>query len=555
MGKDRSDRQAVKMHVEPNCPLVFVDMFKPPRNQISFNSENFECTDDYSVVRNMMNEGKILSMPDNAHVIEWYNGFAKNSCSGYPDMDSYLTNGQLHAAQMPILTPQVPNALAAETSKVAAPYVSCSVQNMTDCSNRYAPSCVPGKTESPVLPPQFSANVATISTTENTTKAGSGEYRNSESGQKIPAQYYQSAEHVNTEIDVGMESGFSVPPSEIWKQVAQSWSQVQCMQQDDYSNGNCKSARSHDLGESSSKLACDRNSSIQNWLSSSVVDAEEMKNAGLELRDDGCNYGSGCGEETYARANDANVCMPNESKKIQSSSNSKPAKLNLDLCVGDQNLNLNIGGTNEKVSLDVSLTEKELDIKDRDKLGPGYSPLTMMLPEDLEDYTLEISVSTADSPGKFWVHLINEDALMIDDITEEVNKYCRSVIKVNGSLILADIQSVKMNSPCLVKSPEDNCFYRALVLNKSFADKKFQIKVLYVDFGGTDFVDQIFDLPQYLVDLSPPMAICCRLWNLLPSKSVWSEESKALFRSSVIGYNKRLVAYLGDNYHPGQKVW
>ncbi|XP_054285717.1 maternal protein tudor-like isoform X2 [Macrosteles quadrilineatus] len=129
--------------------------------------------------------------------------------------------------------------------------------------------------------------------------------------------------------------------------------------------------------------------------------------------------------------------------------------------------------------------------------------------------TDKVEVCFTTSPLDFYVQLSNT----FEELTQLMDKIATGC----DSGDISDTTDVQEKSGCLAKYSEDDSWYRAVVLEKSFDS----VKVLFVDYGNEENVstDKIKTLPEDMITL-PVQAIKCRLLGV--PETAETEPFKAL---------------------------
>lgn len=92
-------------------------------------------------------------------------------------------------------------------------------------------------------------------------------------------------------------------------------------------------------------------------------------------------------------------------------------------------------------------------------------------------------------------------------------------------MMMDDIQNAYVNrksssatvgAPVVAVFPEDNVLYRARVLETHFS----KYRVLYVDFGNTAMVNEVYPIQRKFMEL-PAQAIPCSLRGIAPLEREW----------------------------------
>jgi hypothetical protein len=203
------------------------------------------------------------------------------------------------------------------------------------------------------------------------------------------------------------------------------------------------------------------------------------------------------------------------------------------------------------------------------------------------DYQLTVAMSVIESPGRFWVHLVNEEVERIDWLHERLLNYAAL-----QNTAARESVTVQMYETCCTRSHVDGSLYRAQIIGLCFGHENCQrtavsngtqqqcsckslqlpsedesssvkaVWVLFVDFGNREWTDplNLLPLPEELRRF-PPMAVCCRLAGIEPSASnsesaevtKWSKEAVEYF-TSLVGFDKLLWANIDTLLLPGSVI-
>ena len=163
------------------------------------------------------------------------------------------------------------------------------------------------------------------------------------------------------------------------------------------------------------------------------------------------------------------------------------------------------------------------------------SPQCQYKPSELsisEDGTIEFLMSHVVSPSLFWVHVVSQHCSQsLDRLMSQLNGIYGTMKKVQFRRHFENWDP-SLHSVCCAQFSEDNKFYRAKVINfryeyedndgaagaePSAHTRVHKIKVLYVDFGNTEWLNprRVYPLPPQFLDI-PPLAVCCMLAGIEP---------------------------------------
>ncbi|XP_022267852.2 tudor domain-containing protein 1 isoform X4, partial [Canis lupus familiaris] len=175
------------------------------------------------------------------------------------------------------------------------------------------------------------------------------------------------------------------------------------------------------------------------------------------------------------------------------------------------------------------LAEKPSVMKEaNDPLGveEKLNPLEWTWVELAVDQTVDVVVCMMYSPGEFYCHVLQEDALRkLNDLNKSLAEYCQQKVP-------SDFKA-EIGRPCCASFAGDGNWYRALV-KEILADGN--IKVHFVDYGNMEEVtaDELQMIPSKFLKL-PFQGIRCWLVDIQPRNKHWTEEAIARFQMCVAG--------------------
>ncbi|XP_072596189.1 tudor domain-containing protein 1 isoform X1 [Vulpes vulpes] len=176
-----------------------------------------------------------------------------------------------------------------------------------------------------------------------------------------------------------------------------------------------------------------------------------------------------------------------------------------------------------------TLAEKPSVMKEaNDPLGveEKLNPLEWTWVELAVDQTVDVVVCMMYSPGEFYCHVLQEDALKkLNDLNKSLAEYCQQKVP-------SDFKA-EIGRPCCASFAGDGNWYRALV-KEILADGN--IKVHFVDYGNMEEVtaDELQMIPSKFLKL-PFQGIRCWLVDIQPRNKHWTEEAIARFQTCVAG--------------------
>ncbi|XP_035883421.1 tudor domain-containing protein 1 [Phyllostomus discolor] len=147
--------------------------------------------------------------------------------------------------------------------------------------------------------------------------------------------------------------------------------------------------------------------------------------------------------------------------------------------------------------------------------------------------TVDVVVCMIYSPGKFYCHVLEEDALKkLNDLNKSLAEFCQQKLSKDFK--------AEIGQPCCAFFAGDGNWYRALV--KEIAPNG-NVKVHFVDYGNTEEVtaDELRTIPSEFLKL-PFQGIQCWLVDIQPGNQHWTKEAIARFQRCVTGV--RLQAHV-----------
>ncbi|XP_008474164.2 tudor domain-containing protein 1-like isoform X2 [Diaphorina citri] len=177
----------------------------------------------------------------------------------------------------------------------------------------------------------------------------------------------------------------------------------------------------------------------------------------------------------------------------------------------------------------ISLKEQHFCVAEHlDKVQSVKLPGSVLLVEPGQER--KALVSFIETPGKFYVNIIEENTAHMEQLEEEL---CAHYSQVNNLVSLVTIEEARYHLGEFVaaKWKSDGRWYRARVIDWNVCVKNSKIAILYVDHGNLDLVPL-----DYIQPLDPHFTHCatmaqpCHLANLAPVSSVgWSEAAIEMF--------------------------
>ncbi|XP_054437201.1 tudor domain-containing protein 1 [Pteronotus mesoamericanus] len=175
------------------------------------------------------------------------------------------------------------------------------------------------------------------------------------------------------------------------------------------------------------------------------------------------------------------------------------------------------------------VTEKSSDIKEASVPLDGeakLNPLAWTWVGLAVNQTVDVVVCMIYSPGEFYCHVLEEDALKkLNDLNKSLAEFCQQKLS-------SDFKA-QIGQPCCAFFAGDGNWYRALVkeigLNGS-------VKVHFVDYGNIEEVtaDELQMIPSEFLKL-PFQGIQCWLVDIQPGNKHWTKEAIARFHMCVTG--------------------
>ncbi|KAM5321904.1 tudor domain-containing protein 1 [Glossophaga mutica] len=147
--------------------------------------------------------------------------------------------------------------------------------------------------------------------------------------------------------------------------------------------------------------------------------------------------------------------------------------------------------------------------------------------------TVDVAVCVIYSPGEFYCHVLEEDALKkLNDLNKSLAEFCQQKLSKDFK--------AEIGQPCCAFFAGDGNWYRALV--KEIAPNG-NVKVHFVDYGNIEEVtaDELQMIPLEFLKL-PFQGIQCWLVDIQPGNQHWTKEATARFQTCVTG--ARLQAHV-----------
>ncbi|KAK3907750.1 Tudor and KH domain-containing protein-like protein [Frankliniella fusca] len=234
-------------------------------------------------------------------------------------------------------------------------------------------------------------------------------------------------------------------------------------------------------------------------------------------------------------------------------------------------------GTAEQISLAQSLIEKEVEEEDdfrrrvelsianrspRREVRDSYNYL--LAPDDDDDDFEEeqqppprrfekfdagqggyfdVFVSALENPGQFWVQLVSQRGVELDQLVEDMTEYYSKPENQE----LHTLQEISVGQIVAAPFDHDNKWYRAEILKieeDEYDSSESRITLYYGDYGDTCIVKRknIFDLRTDFLTLYF-QAIECMLAHVKPAGEEWSDEAISLFEdlAQVAMWSKKLA--------------
>ncbi|XP_055955914.1 uncharacterized protein LOC126815462 isoform X2 [Patella vulgata] len=143
-----------------------------------------------------------------------------------------------------------------------------------------------------------------------------------------------------------------------------------------------------------------------------------------------------------------------------------------------------------------------------------------VMPEQ-KDY-MEVYISAIEHPGHFWVQILSSEAMQLDRMTDEMNRF----YSTDEAKLSYSISDISIGDMVAAPFESDNAWYRAKVIG-IHEDK---VDLYFVDFGDSEFVwrNQIRQLRPDFLSLKF-QAVECKLANIKPTGENWSEAAIDFF--------------------------
>ncbi|CAF0979958.1 unnamed protein product, partial [Brachionus calyciflorus] len=211
----------------------------------------------------------------------------------------------------------------------------------------------------------------------------------------------------------------------------------------------------------------------------------------------------------------ASVSVYSSSKSSNSISNSnvtcKKFKNSNSNSKNDKNINHN----------DVQVEELELTPYEKCSFNLDELPLKILTLDKENCFKFEIC--KAYSPEEFYVNFAVENFAEYQKFENELNDfYNKYKEKLNRYSLKKKFEFVYLNSVCMVQSPKNQYWYRALIIE---LNPKSLVKVIYIDYGVYDSLDysNIYPLLKKFTNM-PPFTIKCQLDLFTSYKKSWTEK-------------------------------
>ncbi|XP_053524638.1 tudor domain-containing protein 1 [Artibeus jamaicensis] len=157
--------------------------------------------------------------------------------------------------------------------------------------------------------------------------------------------------------------------------------------------------------------------------------------------------------------------------------------------------------------------------------------------------TVDVVVCVIYSPGEFYCHVLEEDALKkLNDLNKSLAEFCQQKLSKDFK--------AEIGQPCCAFFAGDGNWYRALV--KEIAPNG-NVKVHFVDYGNMEEVtaDKLRTIPSEFLKL-PFQGVQCWLVDIQPGNQHWTKEAIARFQTCVTG--ARLQAHVFEVTDSGAGV-
>ena len=169
---------------------------------------------------------------------------------------------------------------------------------------------------------------------------------------------------------------------------------------------------------------------------------------------------------------------------------------------------------------DVSFDDKFMECDMSERKPKEYKQQEIVVPDDS---CVMFLMAFIESPSKFWIHIVSKEAQeALDDLKRELNEH---YAKTNTVMLKKYFQGREMhlNTLCCAQYNADDSFYRAVIIGLCHTIKETmtgtnqkedrsgkqpeserkisEVKVMYVDFGDTEWVpvNRVYPLPPRLV--------------------------------------------------------
>ncbi|KAI8493624.1 hypothetical protein Bbelb_285450 [Branchiostoma belcheri] len=162
------------------------------------------------------------------------------------------------------------------------------------------------------------------------------------------------------------------------------------------------------------------------------------------------------------------------------------------------------------------------------KLSPT-SPPNSPLPQHNDFF--EVFVSAVETPGHFWVQMVNAKAPQLDRLVQDMSDYYSEEhvkeLEPIHSLMLEPIHSLMVGDIVAAPFQHDDAWYRARVMGFW---KAGTLDLYYVDYGDSGVVkrENLRALRHDFLSL-PFQAVECSLAGVAPKGEDWSEQATDLF--------------------------
>jgi len=235
----------------------------------------------------------------------------------------------------------------------------------------------------------------------------------------------------------------------------------------------------------------------------------------------------------------------------------------------------------------ISDTEGQVPDK-RQRVEPhittGFPLVRLTVPSD---HRFAVAASVIESPGRFWVHAVNDEVEKIDALSVKLAQYAKSAKVSSNKPVHVELYAI-----CCAPSRIDGLLYRAEIISICYGDVSCSLTVesgvvirscecdhvrirtaneatsvraacvLFVDYGNSEWTkpSDLLPVPEDLLDI-PQMAICCQLEALEPitkntdliQENQWSKEAVDCF-TSLVGYDRLLWAFVDADLKQGSVI-